>query len=167
MIQSTTEIVIPVTDPQPMKIKLCTFFTAAYMILFECVHYIFTVASTIIRGRLLAPLHQVWDQYYRGVAFGEAGVFMPHSALSFVINALLAFAAIKSQGVPGFPFKTHPQSIMVSVTSLLIYGVASVAKLVVSPAGLDRTSVYVVTAHLRKVGSLCIFVVSLASLFYI
>ncbi|KAF5785778.1 hypothetical protein HanXRQr2_Chr10g0432691 [Helianthus annuus] len=91
-----------------MKIKLCTFFTAAYMILFECVHHIFTVASTIIRGRLLAPLHQVWDQYYRGVAFGEAGVFMPHSALSFVINALLAFAAIKSQGVPVFPFQDSP-----------------------------------------------------------
>ncbi|MFS7927684.1 hypothetical protein Hanom_Chr04g00311991 [Helianthus anomalus] len=96
------------------------------MNLFECVRHIFTVASTTIRGRLIAPLHQVWDQYYRRVAFGEEGVFMPQSALSFVINTLLAFAAIKSQGVPGFPFKTHPQSIMVSVTSLLcwiyIYG---------------------------------------------
>ncbi|MFS7927712.1 hypothetical protein Hanom_Chr04g00312311 [Helianthus anomalus] len=95
-------------------------------------------------------------------------VAMPSSALSFITNALIALAAIKSQ------FQTHPQAIMFSVTCLLIYGLASAAELVPSKkliyglasAGLDPTSVYAITAHLGKIVSLCILVVSLASLFY-
>ncbi|MFS7927682.1 hypothetical protein Hanom_Chr04g00311971 [Helianthus anomalus] len=169
MYHSTAQIVIPAADPQPPTIKLCTFFTAAYLIVFECIRHIFTVASIALHGRLVAPLRHLWAHYYRQVVFGGEGVAMPHSALAFIINALLALAEIKSQGLPGFPFQTHPLLIMFSVTCLLIYGLASAAELVVSSAagGLDPTSVYAVTAHLAKIGSLLILVASLASLFYI
>ncbi|KAL8263741.1 hypothetical protein R6Q59_021871 [Mikania micrantha] len=113
-----------------------------------------------------AMLGGLWAHYYPRAAFGEEGVVMPHSTLGFIISTLLAFVQIKSQGLPGFPFQTHPQLIMFSVTSLLIYGLASVAELVISAAGVDRSSVYAITAHLGKIGSLCILVASLASLFY-
>ncbi|MFS7927709.1 hypothetical protein Hanom_Chr04g00312281 [Helianthus anomalus] len=90
---------------------------------------------------------------------------MPHSALGFIINALLALAEIKSQGqgAPGFLFRTHPRAIMVFVNGLLMYGLASAAELV----GLDPNSVYAIAVHLGKLFSLCILVASLASLFYI
>ncbi|MFS7927680.1 hypothetical protein Hanom_Chr04g00311951 [Helianthus anomalus] len=100
------------------------------------------------------PLRHLWAHYYRPVVFGGEGVAMPHSALSFIIKALIAFVAIKSQCFPGFPFRTHPILIMFSVTSLVIYGLASAAELVVPSAGLDPTSVYAVTTHLGKIVSL-------------
>ncbi|MFS8015267.1 hypothetical protein Hanom_Chr15g01354401 [Helianthus anomalus] len=161
MIRSTTQIVIPVADPQPASIKLGTIFTATYLVLFQCIGHVFTVASTALHGGLVAPLRHLWGHYYRRVVFGGQGVVMPRSALSFIIIALLALAEIKSQ------FQTHPQAIMFSVNSLLMYGLACAVELVVSAAGLDPTSVYAIIAHLGKVGSLCILVASLASLFYL
>ncbi|MFS7927687.1 hypothetical protein Hanom_Chr04g00312021 [Helianthus anomalus] len=158
--QSTTKADILVAEqviivnPQPTKTKLRAFFEWAVGIL------------PIIHGGLVAPLCRIWANYYRQVPTRE-GVIMPHSALSFIVYALLAFVQIKSQGVPGFPFKTHPQPIMCSVTSLMMYGLASAAELVISAASFDHTSIYAIIAHLGKVASLCIMVVSLASLFYL
>ncbi|KAK1430528.1 hypothetical protein QVD17_13337 [Tagetes erecta] len=169
MNQPTTGIDIPaseqavVVDPQPAKTKIFTFFTIAY--LFQCMGHIYTLAA--IPRCLVAPVRHAWACYYPRVAFGEEGVVMPHSTFGFIINALLAFAEIKSQGRPGFPFQTHPQVIMFSVTSLLMYGLASAVELVVFAAGVDRRSVYAVVSHLGKIGSLCVLVASLASLFYI
>ncbi|KAL8228605.1 hypothetical protein R6Q59_000002 [Mikania micrantha] len=105
--------------------------------------------------------------YYPQVAFVEASVIMPHSTLSFIINGLLALVEIKTQCLPGFPFQTHPHIIMLSVTSLMMFGLASVAELIVLAVGLDRTSVYAIIARLGKIGSLCALVASLVSLFYI
>ncbi|MFS7927681.1 hypothetical protein Hanom_Chr04g00311961 [Helianthus anomalus] len=121
---------------------------------------VFTVAATTIHGCLVAPLRPLWVQYYRRVVFRGEGVAMPPSALSFITNALIALAAIKSQ------FQAYPLAIRFSVNSLLMYGLASAAEVVVSCAGLDPTSVYAITAHLGKIISLCIVVASLASLFY-
>ncbi|MFS7927683.1 hypothetical protein Hanom_Chr04g00311981 [Helianthus anomalus] len=166
MNQSTTQIDIPVAEPQPAKTKLAAMFTAAYMIVFECVRHILSLASTAIRGGLVTSLRHLWAHYYGRGVFG-GGVAMPHSALSFIIKALIAFSAIKSQCFPGFPFQTHPILIMFSVTSLVIYGLASAAELFVSSAGLDPTSVYAVTTHMGKIVSLCIMVASLAALIYI
>ncbi|MFS7927672.1 hypothetical protein Hanom_Chr04g00311871 [Helianthus anomalus] len=111
-----------------------------------------------VRLYVRARLRSVRLQAYRQVAFGGEGVAMPHSAMGFIINVLLALAEIKSQGAPGFPFRTHPQAIMVSVTGLLMYGLASAAELV----GLDPTSVYAIAVYLGKLFSLCILVASLA-----
>lgn len=153
IIPSTNVIDTPIADPHPKKVLV--FITTVCLILFQLVSHIFTIAVLAIR------------EYYPRVAFGEAGVVMPYSTLNFIINALLAFIEIKAQDMPGFPFQTHPHAIMCSVTSLLMYGLATVAELVVSTAGLDRTSIYAIVVHLAKIGSLCILVASLASLFYI
>ncbi|MFS7927713.1 hypothetical protein Hanom_Chr04g00312321 [Helianthus anomalus] len=92
---------------------------------------------------------------------------MPHSSLSFIVNVLLALADMKSQSLSGFPFQTHPLTVTVSVASLLMYGLASGAELVVSAVGLDPTSVYAIIAHLKKkIVSFFILVTYLASLFY-
>lgn len=159
MAQSATEIDIPlaeqviVVNPQPAETRLHPLFQWVIRILLIC-------------GGPVAPLYRLWADYYRQVPVG-GGAIMPHSTLNFIINALLAFVEIKSQGAKEFPFKTHPQTIMFSVTSLMIYGLASAAELVISAAGLDPTCIYAVIAHLGKVISLCILVISLASLFYL
>ncbi|MFS7924254.1 hypothetical protein Hanom_Chr03g00270461 [Helianthus anomalus] len=157
MIQHTIDIDIPAAEqavivgPQPTKTNIFTFFTVAY--LFQ-------------RMGLVVPLRHLWAHYYPRVAYGEEGVVTPHSTLGFIINALLGLVEIKSQCLHGFPFQTHPHSIMFSVTSLLMYGLASAAELVICGAGVDRSSIYAILAHLGKIGSLCILVASLASLFY-
>ncbi|KAK1430531.1 hypothetical protein QVD17_13340 [Tagetes erecta] len=168
MNQPTTGIDIPASEqvavvgPQPAKTKIFTFFTIAYLL--QCMGHIYRRA-TIPRG-VVAPIRHAWACYYPRVAFGEQGVVMPHSTFGFIINALLAFVEIKSQGRPGFPFQTHSHVIMFSVTSLLMYGLASAVELVVFAVGVDRRSVYAVVAHLGKICCLCVLVVSLASLFY-
>ncbi|MFS7927677.1 hypothetical protein Hanom_Chr04g00311921 [Helianthus anomalus] len=93
------------------------------------------------------PLRPLWVHYYQREVFGGEGVAMPHSAFSFITNALIALAAIKSR------FQTHPLPIMFSVTCLLIYGLASEAELKISCAGLDLTSVYAIDPHLGKIVS--------------
>ncbi|KAL8263746.1 hypothetical protein R6Q59_021876 [Mikania micrantha] len=100
-------------------------------------------------------------------AFEEEFVVMPQSTLGFIITALLAFVDIKSQGNPEFPFVTHPQAIMVSITSLIMYGLASGAELVVSCACNNPTVVYVIIARLGRIVYLCIMVVSLSSMLYV
>ncbi|KAK1419046.1 hypothetical protein QVD17_28202 [Tagetes erecta] len=148
--------------------KLLTFFTNLYLILFQHINRIFIVAAMAIRSVLVTPIRHLWTLYYPQVAVGEAGIVMPHSTINFMINALLALAEIKAQGVTGFPFQTHPRIIMFSVTSLLLYGLASALELVVySIMGLDPTSVYAVIAHLGKIASLFILVGSLVFLFYV
>lgn len=137
-------------------------FTAAW--LFQCLDRIYNLAA--ILGGLPEALRLIWANYDPQVVFGEEGVIMPPSALTFIINALLAFVEIKSQGQPGFPFQTHPHTIMVSITGLLIYGLASAVELVVSSLGLDHTSVYAIIARLGRISALCILTASLASLFY-
>lgn len=110
-----------------------------------------------IRRRLLARL---WATHYPpgpGVfafafAFGEE--VMPPSTFTFIIMALLAFLQIKSQG-------SGPNAIKVSVTSLLLYGLATAAQLVI-PAD----SVYAIINRLARIVFLCILIASSASFFY-
>ncbi|KAK1430526.1 hypothetical protein QVD17_13334 [Tagetes erecta] len=158
---STTNINHIPVDNIPQT-NLQTFFATAYFIFFQCIAYI-----AAIRGDgLVTPARHLWARYYPLVAFGDELVVMPPSTLTFLITVLLAFVEIKSQSLLGFPFQTHPQLVMFSVTTLLIYGLASSVELVVSSVGLDPTSVYVVISRLGRIGSLCVLVASLASLFY-
>ncbi|KAD4178295.1 hypothetical protein E3N88_26886 [Mikania micrantha] len=159
MLQPTMIVDIPTGEqaavidaPLAAKTSILSIFSTTYL------SHIYSQAAAMLGG--------LWAHYYQRAAFGEEGVVMPHSTLGFIISTLLAIVQIKSQGLPGFPFQTHPQLIMFSVTNLLIYGLASVAEPVISAAGVDRSSVYAITAHLEKIGSLCILVASLASLFY-
>ncbi|KAL8210133.1 hypothetical protein R6Q57_006865 [Mikania cordata] len=163
----TREIDNPVVDTCPTKTKLLKFVTTAYLMLFQCIGHVLNVVAISIYGGLVSPLCHLWAHYYPQVAFVEAGVIMPHSTLSFIINGLLALVEIKTQCLPGFPFQTHPHIIMLSVTSLMVYGLASVAELIVLAVGLDHISVYAIIACLGKIVSLCTLVASLVSLFYI
>ncbi|KAL8263742.1 hypothetical protein R6Q59_021872 [Mikania micrantha] len=160
MSRSTTDIHIPVAE------QVIVDGLQANNNMFLTTVFLFQHLSQILN--LAEPLRRHWTHYYPLVAFGEGGVIMPHSTLAFIINALLAFTEIKSQGQPGFPFVTHPQLTKFSVTSLLLYGLASAAELVVSAAGLDpTTSIYSIIARLGRISSLCILVASLACLFYL
>lgn len=160
MIHSTTDIDNPVTEEvivfvksEPAKTNHDINFTAIFLL--QCLRNMFNLPG--IPGGLVASL---------GHLFGEEGVIMPGSALSFIITVLIAFAEIKSQGNSEFPFQTHPHFIMVSVTSLLMYGLASATELLISAAGLDAISAYAIIARLGRIGSLWILVASLACLFY-
>ncbi|KAL8238752.1 hypothetical protein R6Q59_015319 [Mikania micrantha] len=162
----TIEIDSPVDDTCTLKTKLLNFFTITYLILCQCVGHVLNVAAIAMRGGIVLPLHQIWTRFNPQVAFGEARVIMPHSSLSFIINTLLALVAIKTQCLPGFPFQTHPHIVMLSVTCIMMYGLASVVELIVLAVGYDRASVYAIIAYLGKNGSLCTLVASLASLLY-
>ncbi|KAL8238720.1 hypothetical protein R6Q59_015287 [Mikania micrantha] len=157
---------IQIVNQPPIKSKLHTFFATTYFILFHSVTHIFTLATKAIHGGIITPLCHLWPYYYPRIAFMEQRVVMPHSSISFIVNGLLVFVEIKSQGQPGFPFKTHPTSIMFSVTSLLMYGLFCATEFVVYEAIGDPTSVYVIITHLGKICSLYILVASLAYLFY-
>ncbi|KAF5775064.1 hypothetical protein HanRHA438_Chr13g0618091 [Helianthus annuus] len=152
MFQSTIDV--SVTDPPP-KTKLVNFFTGASLILYGCVDRILTLAATVAM-----PLHHLWDQYYPQIAFVEEGVVMPHSTLGFLITLLLVLAEIKAQGEPGFPFKTHPLLVKLSVDSVVMYGLSCSGELVAS--GLVRASAFAIIARLGKICFLCILVISLA-----
>ncbi|KAL8238755.1 hypothetical protein R6Q59_015322 [Mikania micrantha] len=162
----TIEIDSPAVDTCTLKTKLLNFFTITYLILCQCVGHVFNVVAIAMRGGLVSPLRHIWTHYYPRVAFGEAGVIMPHSSLTFIINTLLALVAIKTQCLSGFPFQTHPHIVILSITCIMMYGLASVVELIVLAVGLDRASVYAIIAHLGKIGSLCTLVASLASLLY-
>lgn len=163
MIQSITDIPVGeeviFVEPEPPK---ANYITTAFWI--HRLSQIFNL--TAIRGGLVDPLHHLWINYYPRLPFGEERVVMPRSALTFIITVLLAFVEIKSQGMSGFPFLSHPHTIMVSITSLLMYGLASAAELVVSAAGLDPTSVYAIIARSGRIICLCMLVASLTCLFY-
>ncbi|KAL8238756.1 hypothetical protein R6Q59_015323 [Mikania micrantha] len=167
MTPSTIEIIdSPVDDTCTLKTKLLKFFTITYLILCQCVGHVLNVVAIAMRGGLVSPLRHIWTHYYPRVAFGEVGVIMPHSSLSFIINTLLALVEIKTQCLPGFPFQTHPHIVMLSVTCLMMYVLAFVVELVVLAVGLDHAFVYVIIANLGKIGSLCTLVAALASLLY-
>ncbi|KAI7744769.1 hypothetical protein M8C21_016904, partial [Ambrosia artemisiifolia] len=128
MVRSTIDI--SAADPQP-KAKLLTFFTDAYLFLYRCVDRILTLpAATVV-----TPLRHLWDNYYPRLAFLEERVIMPHSTLGFIITVLLVLAEIKAQGQPGFPFKTHPHLVKVSVNSVVMYGLSCAAELLASGPG--------------------------------
>ncbi|KAM0069723.1 hypothetical protein Hdeb2414_s0001g00004851 [Helianthus debilis subsp. tardiflorus] len=57
---------------------------------------------------------------------------MPKSGLSFIITVLLAFAAMKCQCQPGFPYFTHPHLVRFTINSVLMYGFSCAAELVAS-----------------------------------
>ncbi|KAD6453434.1 hypothetical protein E3N88_08139 [Mikania micrantha] len=160
----TIEINSPVIDTPTLKTKLLNFLTTIYLILCQCIGHVLNAAAIAMRGGIVLPLHQIWTRFNPQVAFGEAGIIMPHSSLTFIINTLLALVAIKTQCLPGFPFQTHPHIVILSVTCIMMYCLASVVELIVLAVGLDRASVYAIIAHLGKTGSLCTLVASLASL---
>ncbi|KAK1418998.1 hypothetical protein QVD17_28152 [Tagetes erecta] len=162
MIPSTVTIDIPMEEQHPAaENQLPTFFRVAYLVS----NYIFTLAAGTFHGGLVAPSRHVLVRCYPIVAFVEAHVAMPPSALGFIINVLIAFAEIKAQGQPEFPFKTHPRHIRLSVASVIMYGLACAIQLFVSAFGLHGTSVFAFTARLGKIGSLCLLAASLACLF--
>ncbi|KAI3689729.1 hypothetical protein L2E82_47695 [Cichorium intybus] len=127
--------------------------STAIAFLLKCIRYIVT---------LLEHLGRLWMDYYPPIF----GVIILPSPLKFIIIGLAAFAEMKSQGSE-FPFKTHPRSKNVAVTSLLVYGLASAAEHFISATPLGPASVYAVVAHSGRTCSLCILVASVASLFYL
>ncbi|GJZ16823.1 hypothetical protein Tco_0552946 [Tanacetum coccineum] len=155
------EVVIDI-EPEPTQTNPDRHFTC--LMLFPYIGHVFNLEA--IRGGSLAPMFHLWSNYYLQVVFAKEGVIMPRSALTFIISTMLAIVEIKLQGQPGFPFEMHPRAIMVSVTSLPVYGLASATELGVSALGLDHTSVYAIIARLVRICSLCILVTSLACLFY-
>ncbi|GJY26536.1 hypothetical protein Tco_0401262 [Tanacetum coccineum] len=136
MMHYSTEIPVAevaiVIEPELTQTNDAKFFTCSF--LFQHIGYVFNLEA--IRGGLLAPMFNLGSNYYLQVVSAEEGVIMPRSALTFIITTLVAFVEIKSQGQPGFPFETHPRAIMVAVTSLPVYGLASAAELGVSASGL-------------------------------
>ncbi|MFS7926299.1 hypothetical protein Hanom_Chr04g00295421 [Helianthus anomalus] len=122
----------------------------------------------IIAARRLIPfLKRMWTDHFPQGALEEEGVMTPRLAFKVVIIGLFGFASIKFQGGGGggtkSPFHTHPWISMVSVTSMLMYGLASYV-ISALPPGLNF-----VYASVRLVGKLClyIYVVTFISLFYI
>ena len=98
-----------------------------------------------------------------GEAFGEN----QYENWIGIIGGFLALVQIKSQGDPGFPFETHPGTMRVCVTDLLIYGFASGADDMFSvwwrPA---RRLTYIRCARMAKRVCLGVMVGALASLFF-
>ncbi|KAI3689732.1 hypothetical protein L2E82_47699 [Cichorium intybus] len=150
-----TEEVLVVEIESPAEVKHGKF-SFAITFLFKCIGHIVI---------LLKRLSRLWVNYYPHI-FGEEEVIMLPSPLNFIVIGLYAFAEIKSQG-SDFPFKTHSRSTNVAVTSLLFYGLASIAKHFISATRLGPASVYAIIANFGKIGSLCILVASLASWFYL
>lgn len=140
-----------------------TFFTAAFF--FQCLGSIYNLAA--ICGDLVGHHGRRWGNYYMRVAFGDEAVAMPNSTFGPIITWLLAFVAIRSQGDAQFPFEMHPYIINVSITSLVIYLVALIAKRLIFAAGLDHTSVSAIIASLLSTTCLSILVLSLVSLLYL
>lgn len=166
MISATRDPVheeVIILDVEPAETNFSTLLTAAS--LFQRFGDTFNVEA--ICCGLVAPHGRIWNNHYLPGEFVEEAVVMPPSTFTFIITVLLAFVEIKSQGNPEFPFQTHSHAIIVSVTSLLVYGLASaIEHVVIYGAGLDPTSDCAMIARLGRIGSLCILVGSLASLFY-
>ncbi|KAJ9537087.1 hypothetical protein OSB04_029820 [Centaurea solstitialis] len=74
---------------------------------------------------------------------------MPISKLTFIIDVLLAFVEIKSQGKAGFPFQTHPQATMVAINCLLLYGFVSIIELIVHAARFDIVYAMMARKHIQ------------------
>ncbi|CAI9291347.1 unnamed protein product [Lactuca saligna] len=106
------EVVIVEIEP-PAEVHHGTFIFAIAFVL-KCILYIVS---------LLERFSRLWMYYYPRL-FGE--IILP-PPLKFIIIGLATFAEMKSQGSE-FPFKTHPRSMNVAVTSLLFYGLASAAQ---------------------------------------
>ncbi|KAI3689719.1 hypothetical protein L2E82_47685 [Cichorium intybus] len=98
---------------------------------------------------LLESFGRLWMDYYPPIF----RVIMLPSPLKFIITGLAAFAEMKSQGTE-FPFNTHPRSMNVAVTSLLVYGLASAAEHFISATRLGPASVYAIVA---QEGRICCF----------
>ncbi|KAI3689722.1 hypothetical protein L2E82_47688 [Cichorium intybus] len=126
--------------------------SSAIAFFLKCIRYIVT---------LLERLGRLWMDYYPPIF----GVIMLPPPLNFVTTGLVAFAEMKSQGSE-FPFKSHPGSMNVAVTSLLVYGLVSAAEHFISATRLGPASVYAIVAHSGRIVSLSILVASVASLFY-
>ncbi|CAI9291354.1 unnamed protein product [Lactuca saligna] len=148
------QIVVMEIEPQP-PVEVCHETPSSDIsFLLEC------IVCIVI---LLELLGRLWMEYYPRI-FGE--IMLP-SPLKFIIIGLAAFAEIKSQGSE-FPFKTHPRCMNIAITSLLFYGLASAAQHIISVCKrFGPASVYAIVAHSGRIGSLCILVASVASLFYL
>ncbi|GJV25259.1 hypothetical protein Tco_1377954 [Tanacetum coccineum] len=74
---------------------------------------------------VMRGMPQVWR---RVEELGDGlDVALPQSTFTLIISALLAFAAMKSQGNPGFPFETHSQMAKIPIACFVIYGLLSAA----------------------------------------
>ncbi|KAL4565681.1 hypothetical protein LXL04_029784 [Taraxacum kok-saghyz] len=146
-------VAVEIEPPAEVYHKTVSYTYAIAIFLLECMGYIVG---------LLEHLGCMWVEYYPRIF----GVIMLPSPLKFIIIGLAAFAEMKSQGTE-FPFKTHPRSMNIAVTSLLFYGLASAAEHVISVTRLGPASVYAIVSHSGRIGSLCILLASVASLFYL
>lgn len=106
-------------------------------------------------------LGEHWNNYHPQGAFKEDTL---PSSFKFVITSLFALVAIKSQGDTKFPFHTHPQTVMLSVICVLMYGFASAAQHFFAVTRLSPNSVYAIVAHLGRMIALCILVACLVCL---
>ncbi|CAH1453817.1 unnamed protein product [Lactuca virosa] len=147
------EVVVMEIDIEPPTEVNHRTFSLTITFLLKLICYIFS---------LLERFGRLWTYYYPRI-FGE--IMLP-SPLKFIIFGLAAFAEMKSQGSE-FPFKSHPRSMHVAVTSLLFYGLASAAEHFIYVTHLGPAAVYGMVAHSGRIGSLCILVASVASLFYL
>ncbi|CAH1453800.1 unnamed protein product [Lactuca virosa] len=151
------EAIVVEVEPQPPIEASHVTFSFVLTFLFKCISHIVN---------LLQPLAHLWINYYWRT-FGDEAVIMPPTPLSFIITSLYIFAEMKSQGSE-FPFKTHPRSMNIAITSLLFYGLASAAQHFISTCTrLGPASVYAMVAHSGRIGCLCILVASVASLLYL
>ncbi|PWA87490.1 hypothetical protein CTI12_AA130030 [Artemisia annua] len=124
--------------------------------------------STLVEniGILTEYLAQLWTEHFPRTLVGAEADLNPGPVFKYVTMSLMGFVEIKSQCVTGFPFHTHPHAVKVSITSILFYGFASIADRAASARGLNDTSVFAIIARLGRIFSLCIFMASLAYLFY-
>ncbi|GJR84141.1 hypothetical protein Tco_0154926 [Tanacetum coccineum] len=70
----------------------------------------------VVRG-----MPELWRQFVEAMDDDDVDVALPQSTFTLIISALLAFAAMKSQGNPGFPFETHSQMVKIPSYCLFSY----------------------------------------------
>ncbi|KAM7491194.1 hypothetical protein LguiA_034115 [Lonicera macranthoides] len=82
-----------------------------------------------------------------------------HANYAFIVSLLLEFLQLKCQGKADTPFDTHPRTIRVAISSLLMYGLAHDAQLRFPWARLPPSYVSFVGHAVRLVGSVSVMLI--------
>ena len=85
---------------------------------------------------------------------------------AFIVSSLLPFLQLKYQGKPDTPFDTHPRTIRVAITSILMYGLAHEAQLRFPWARLPPSYASIVGHAVRLVGSVSVMLIVLTVSMY-
>ncbi|GJV25258.1 hypothetical protein Tco_1377953 [Tanacetum coccineum] len=117
----------------------------------------------VVRG-----MPKVWRQLVEAMDDDDVDVALPQSTFTLIISALLAFAAMKSQGNPGFPFETHSQMVKIPIACFVIYGLLSAAVYLVKLLAPNQNPNpgLVARAHIGWICLMWIVVASLVSLLF-